>query len=115
MVLVVVEATDVVFAVDSIPAVFGVTRDVFVVYTSNIFAILGLRALSFLVASVIGKLRYLKLGLALVLAFVGLKMLVGTYVRLSELTSLLIVVGLLGGSAGASLLFPPSAADEKEA
>ena len=75
MVLVVIEATDVVFAVDSIPAVFGVTRDVFIVYTSNIFAVLGLRALCFLVASLVRKLRFLKSALALVLAFVGVKML----------------------------------------
>ena len=76
MVLVVIEATDVVFAVDSIPAVFGVTRDVFIVYTSNIFAVLGLRALCFLVASLVRRLRYLRPALALVLAFVGVKMLV---------------------------------------
>ena len=71
MVLVVIEATDVVFAVDSIPAVFGVTSDVFIVYTSNIFAVLGLRALCFLVASVVRRLTYLRPALALVLAFVG--------------------------------------------
>jgi tellurite resistance protein TerC len=109
MVLVVVEASDVVFAVDSIPAVFGVTRDVFIVYTSNIFAILGLRALSFLVASVIGKLRFLKLGLACVLSFIGLRMLAGGHLRLSEVTSMVVVVSLLCGSAIASLLFPERA------
>ena len=76
MVLVVIEATDVVFAVDSIPAVFGVTTDVFIVYTSNIFAVLGLRALCFLVASIVQRLHYLRPALALVLAFVGAKMLV---------------------------------------
>ena len=75
MVLVVIEATDVVFAVDSIPAVFGVTNNVFIVYTSNIFAVLGLRALCFLVASVVQRLTYLRPALAMVLAFVGLKML----------------------------------------
>jgi tellurite resistance protein TerC len=74
LVLLVVETTDVVFAVDSIPAIFGVTRDVFIVYTSNIFAILGLRALYFLLANFIGMFRYLSVGLALVLAFIGLKM-----------------------------------------
>src|SRR6201999_798793 len=74
MVLVVIEASDVVFAVDSIPAVFAVTRDIFIVYTSNIFAIFGLRALCFLVASLVRRLHYLKPGLALVLAFVGVKM-----------------------------------------
>jgi tellurite resistance protein TerC len=106
MVLVVVEATDVVFAVDSIPAVFGVTRDVFIVYTSNIFAILGLRALSFLVASVIHRLRFLKIGLALVLAFIGTRMLLGSHVHISEWLSMIIVVGLLCGSAAASLIIP---------
>jgi len=104
MVLVVVEATDVVFAVDSIPAVFGITQDVFIVYTSNIFAILGLRAMSFMVASLVQKLRYLKAGLALVLAFVGMKMLAGNYVHISELLSLGIVAGLLVGAALLSLL-----------
>ena len=106
LVLVVVEATDVMFAVDSIPAVFGITQDVFIVYTSNIFAILGLRAMSFLVASVIQRLRYLKAGLALVLAFVGLKMLSGKYVHIPELLSLGIVAILLMGTALLSLLFP---------
>jgi tellurite resistance protein TerC len=74
LVLLVVESTDVVFAIDSIPAIFAVTTDTFIVYTSNIFAILGLRALFFLLANVLGMLRYLNTGLALVLGFVGLKM-----------------------------------------
>jgi tellurite resistance protein TerC len=76
LVLLVVETTDVVFAVDSIPAIFAITRDTFIVYTSNVFAILGLRALFFLLAGFLGMFRYLGTGLALVLAFVGLKMLV---------------------------------------
>ena len=75
LVLVVVEATDLVFAVDSIPAIFAVTLDPFIVYTSNIFAILGLRALYFLLSGVIDKFRYLKIGLGGVLCFVGIKML----------------------------------------
>ncbi|HEY4394784.1 MAG TPA: TerC family protein [Polyangia bacterium] len=107
MVLVVIEATDVVFAVDSIPAVFGVTRDVFIVYTSNIFAVLGLRALTFLVARLVQRLRYLKIGLALVLAFVGAKMLIGDRIHISDVVSLLVVAGLIGLSAVASLLVPP--------
>jgi tellurite resistance protein TerC len=81
IVLVVIESTDVVFALDSIPAIFAVTRDVFIVYTSNIFAILGLRALYFLLAGFLGLFRYLHLGLAGVLAFVGLKMLLEEPVR----------------------------------
>lgn len=115
MVLVVVEATDVVFAVDSIPAVFGITQDVFIVYTSNIFAILGLRAMSFMVASLVQKLRFLKAGLALVLAFVGLKMLAGSYVRIPEWLSLAVVAGLLLGAAAVSAIIPapPTAAPDR--
>src|SRR5262249_21343994 len=107
MVLVVIEATDVVFAVDSIPAVFAVTQDVFIVYTSNIFAVLGLRALCFLVASLVRKLHYLKAGLAFVLAFVGVKMLVADRFPISDRVSLLVVVGLILLSAAASFLFGP--------
>jgi tellurite resistance protein TerC len=103
-VLVVVEATDVVFAVDSIPAIFAVTADPFIVYTSNIFAILGLRALYFLLAGVVDRFRYLKLGLALVLCFVGLKMLASDVYEVPIRVSLLVVGGLLAGSIGASLL-----------
>ena len=99
MVLVVIEATDVVFAVDSIPAVFGVTSDVFIVYTSNIFAVLGLRALCFLVASVVRRLKYLRPALALVLAFVGAKMLLADRFRISNWISLLVIAGLIGGAA----------------
>jgi len=104
MVLVVIEATDVVFAVDSIPAVFGVTSDVFIVYTSNIFAVLGLRALCFLVASVVRRLTYLRPALALVLAFVGGKMLISDRFRIPNWISLVIVGGLIGGAAMISLL-----------
>ena len=75
LVLVIVEVTDLVFAVDSIPAIFGVTTDTFIVYTSNVFAIMGLRSLYFLLAGVVEKFHYLKLGLAIVLSFIGVKML----------------------------------------
>jgi tellurite resistance protein TerC len=75
LVLVIVEVTDLVFAVDSIPAIFGVTRDTFIIYTSNVFAIMGLRSLYFLLAGVVEKFHYLKLGLAIVLTFIGVKML----------------------------------------
>ncbi len=77
IVLLVVETTDVIFALDSIPAIFAITTDPFIVFTSNVFAILGLRALYFLLAGVVGKFRYLKLGLSVVLGFVGVKMLSG--------------------------------------
>ncbi len=106
MVLVVIEATDVVFAVDSIPAVFGVTRDVFIVYTSNIFAVLGLRALCFLVASLVRKLRFLKSALALVLAFVGVKMLITDRFPIPDWVSLVVVAGLILGASLVSVMFP---------
>jgi tellurite resistance protein TerC len=109
MVLVVIEASDVVFAVDSIPAVFAVTRDVFIVYTSNIFAIFGLRALCFLVASLVRRLHYLKPGLALVLAFVGVKMVIADYVPISDVVSLTVVGGILFVAALLSFLFGPRA------
>lgn len=103
-VLVVVEATDVVFAVDSIPAIFAVTKDPFIVYTSNIFAILGLRSFYFLLASAMGKFRYLKIGLGIVLLFVGVKMVVSEWVHVPIEWSLLVVVAVLGGSVAASVL-----------
>jgi tellurite resistance protein TerC len=107
-VLVVVETTDVVFAVDSIPAIFAVTRDPFIVYTSNIFAILGLRALFFVLAGTMEKFHYLKVGLGLVLAFVGLKMLVADVYKVPIGISLGVIAVLLAGSMIASLLLPPA-------
>jgi tellurite resistance protein TerC len=112
MVLVVIEASDVVFAVDSIPAVFGVTRDVFIVYTSNIFAIFGLRALCFLVASLVRRLHYLKPALALVLAFIGGKMILGDRVPISDMLSLAVVGGILAVATLASWLFARGSAQE---
>ena len=106
VVLVLVETTDLVFAVDSIPAVFGVTQDPFIVYTSNVFAILGLRALYFLLAGVIQKFHYLKIGLALVLAFVGAKMLAADFFPVPIGVSLAVIASLLALSVIASLLFP---------
>lgn len=102
--LLVVEVTDVVFAVDSIPAIFAVTQDPFIVFTSNIFAILGLRSLYFLLAGVIDKFRYLKTGLAMVLLFVALKMLLVDVYKIPIGASLLMVAALIGGSIGLSLL-----------
>jgi tellurite resistance protein TerC len=87
LLLVTIEATDIVFAVDSIPAIFAVTGDPFIVYTSNIFAVLGLRALYFALAGVIGKLQYLKVGLSLVLAFVGTKMLLAPVYKIPIVAS----------------------------
>jgi len=93
-------------AVDSIPAIFGITRDPFIVYTSNVFAILGLRAMYFLLAGVLGRLRFLTTGLAIVLAFIGAKMLVEPWVHISVQTSLAIVGGILLVALAASLLLP---------
>jgi tellurite resistance protein TerC len=106
LVVTVVEATDIVFAVDSIPAVFAVTRDPFIVYSSNIFAILGLRALYFVLADVIGRFHYLKYGLALVLVFVGAKMALADLVEVPVAVSLGIVALLLLGSGMLSWLLP---------
>jgi len=103
LVLVVVETTDVVFAVDSIPAVFGVTQHPFIVYTSNIFAILGLRSLFFLVSGVMGKFHYLKPSLAVILVFVGLKMCAQEFVHVSAAVSLAVIVGVLATGIAASL------------
>ena len=105
-VLVGVEATDIAFAVDSIPAIFAITKDPFIVYTSNIFAILGLRALYFVLASVIGSFRYLNVGLALVLAFVGVKMMLTDLYKVPIGSSLAVVAALIIGSVVASLLRP---------
>lgn len=104
LVLITVETTDVVFAVDSIPAVFGVTRDPFIVYSSNIFAILGLRALYFLLAGAMQKLEYLSTGLSLVLIFVGLKMLTKDLFHVPIIVSLSVVVLILAGSVVLSLM-----------
>jgi tellurite resistance protein TerC len=92
--------------VDSIPAIFAVTPDPFIVYTSNIFAILGLRSLYFALAGVIGKFHYLKIGLAVILVFVGTKMLIVDIYHVPVLLSLAAVAGILGASVVASLLRP---------
>jgi tellurite resistance protein TerC len=102
-VLVVVETTDVLFAVDSIPAIFAVTTNTFIVFTSNAFAILGLRALYFLLAGVLDRFHYLKAGLAAVLVFVGVKMLASDWWHVPIWASLLVIAGLIGGSILASL------------
>jgi len=105
-VLVVLDAADVVFAVDSIPAVFGVTTDLFIVLTSIIFAILGLRSLFFLVAAMVQKLRFLKVGVAVILAFIGAKILIDSVVRIPVALSLGVLAGILLVTAVASWLFP---------
>ena len=107
LVLVLVETTDVVFAVDSIPAIFGVTQNPFLVYTSNVFAILGLRSMYFVLAGVITKFHLLKYGLSIVLMFVGVKMLLSERFPISIGVSLGIVGGVLVGSVLLSLWIPP--------
>jgi tellurite resistance protein TerC len=104
LVLLVVEITDVTFALDSIPAVFGITRDPFIVYTSNVFAILGLRALYFLLSGVLDKFEYLKVGLALVLIFVGAKMIAEPWLHIPVGVSLGVVLGTLLVSVFVSLV-----------
>ncbi len=116
--LVAVEVTDVIFAVDSIPAIFAITTDPFIVFTSNIFAILGLRAMYFLLAGVIEKFHYLKLGLSLVLIFVGLKMTLVDFYKMPILVSLGVIAAILAASVIGSLLRPrpapaPPAAPKK--
>lgn len=106
LVLLVVEITDVTMAVDSIPAVFGITQDPFIVYTSNVFAILGLRAMYFLLAGVVNRLRYLTVGLSFVLLFIGAKMIADPWLHIPDHISLLIVAGILLLALLASLLFP---------
>jgi tellurite resistance protein TerC len=103
MSLVLVEITDVIFAVDSIPAIFAITSDPFIVFTSNIFAILGLRSLYFLLGGVVDKFRFLKVGLAGVLVFVGLKMSLVDFYKIPPAASLLVVLAILGTSIAASL------------
>jgi tellurite resistance protein TerC len=106
LVLIVVEVTDLVFAVDSIPAIFAITTDTFIVYTSNVFAILGLRSMYFLLAGVVEKFHYLRAGLAIVLTFIGVKMLlVAVSINIPIWISLVFVAVILLGSVGASLLF----------
>ena len=111
LVLVVVEVTDLIFAVDSIPAIFAITRNTFIVYTSNVFAILGLRSMYFLLAGVIDQFHYLRTGLAIVLTFIGVKMLlVAVHVHIPIWASLVVVAVVLLGSVAASLLFAKESA-----
>lgn len=110
LVLVIVEVTDLVFAVDSIPAIFAITTNTFIVYTSNVFAILGLRSMYFLLAGVVEKFHYLKMGLAIVLTFIGTKMLVlALGIKIPITASLIFVAVVLLGSVVASLLWAKEA------
>lgn len=110
LVLVIVEVTDLVFAVDSIPAIFAITTNTFIVYTSNVFAILGLRSMYFLLAGVVEKFQYLRMGLAIVLTFIGVKMLIEAFhVVIPVWISLVVVASVLLVSVVASILWPKDA------
>lgn len=116
LVLLIVEATDLIFAVDSIPAIFSVTKDAYIVFFSNIFAIIGLRSMFFILAGIIDKFRFLKIGLAILLTFIGLKMLFHHYLEIwgfSTTDSLFIIVGILASSIFFSLIFPIRKKDRK--
>jgi tellurite resistance protein TerC len=113
LVLVAVELTDLVFAVDSVPAIFAVTQDPFIVFTSNIFAMLGLRSLYFLLAGVVGRFHLLKVGLSLVLVFVGAKMLLSEAFKIPVAWSLAVIALLVGGSMLASRLVPRREAEAR--
>ena len=115
IVLLVVSTTDVVFATDSIPAIFAVTRDPFIVFTSNLFAVMGLRSIFFLLADVLHLFRFLRQGLALVLGFIGAKMLLEHWIHASILVSLGGVVVILGGSIAASMAFPKQSVSRRRA
>ena len=106
LVLITVEATDLIFAVDSIPAIFAISQDPFIVFTSNIFAILGLRSMFFLLAGVMNKFYLLKYGLSFVLLFVGAKMLLMDFYKIPIGVSLAVIAALIGGAVALSLLFP---------
>lgn len=109
VVLLLVEFTDLIFAVDSIPAIFAITSDPFIVYTSNVFAILGLRSLYFALAGMMSRFHYLKIGLGVILVFVGIKMLLAhSPFKIGTLVSLLVIAVVLAASVVLSLLRPAS-------
>ncbi len=106
IVLIIIESTDIIFAADSIPAIFGITLDPFIVYTSNIFAILGLRSLYFTIREVIQLFHYLHYGLSLILGFIGIKMIISSFYKIPTLSALAIIAIILTISIIASIAFP---------
>jgi tellurite resistance protein TerC len=104
LVLLMIESTDIAFATDSIPAIFAITRDTFIIYTSNIFAILGLRSLYFVVVGFMKQFRYLKYGLSIVLGFIGIKMLIEPWYKMPIIASLVTIFGIITLSIVASIL-----------
>jgi tellurite resistance protein TerC len=114
LVLLVIESSDLIFAVDSIPAILAISHDRFIVYTSNIFAILGLRSLYFAISGIMDYFRFLKVGLAFVLTFVGLKMLLAFFgFEIPIVMSLLIIISILSFSIIASIIFPAKEVEQK--
>lgn len=114
VVIAVIEFTDLLFAVDSIPAIFAIAPDdPFILYTSNIFAILGLRSLYFILANFIDMFTKLQYGLAIILSFIGLKMIISPFYHIEALHSLLVVAGVLLLSVVASVLFPDTKNEAK--
>ncbi|WMJ74444.1 TerC family protein [Cytophagaceae bacterium ABcell3] len=114
IVVLVVETTDIVFAIDSIPAILGVTSDPFIVYTSNVFALLGLRSLFFALSGIMKLFHYLNYGLALILSFIGLKLMTEHFYPIDMTVALFIVAGILFGSVVLSILFPKEEEKPKE-
>jgi len=112
LVLILVEFVDLVFAVDSIPAIFAVTTNPFLVYTSNVFAILGLRSMYFLLSGIVHKFVYLKYGLSVILTLVGIKMVIVDFYHVPVLLSLAVIITVLAASIGLSLKFPPKHAKQ---
>lgn len=107
LIVMIVETTDIVFALDSIPAAFAISQNTFIVFTSNIFAVMGLRALFFLIESFLHRFHHLQKGLAFILVFIGLKMIIGIFgIYISSLASLSVIVNALGLSLWLSVLFP---------
>ncbi len=114
IVLVMIETTDVIFALDSIPAILAITTDPFILYTSNLFAILGLRSLFFVLAGLMSKFKYLSYGVSLVLVFVGLKMILAPWFHVPEGGTLVVIIFLIGGSAYLSVRLDRGNAPEPE-
>jgi tellurite resistance protein TerC len=115
MALVAVEAMDIIFAVDSVPAVLAITRDTFIVYSSNVFAILGLRALYFALADILPRFRFLHQGLAAIVIFVGTKMVVSEHFPISAVTSLIVIAIILSLTIATSLIFPRGSSNTQAA
>jgi len=114
LVLLMIESTDIAFATDSIPAIFAITRDTFIIYTSNIFAILGLRSLYFVVVGFMKQFRYLKYGLSIVLGFIGIKMLIEPWYKMPIIASLVTIFGIITLSIVASILHQDKVESSKE-